>query len=110
VVEHTYVVDFASIVRIRQRTYNTAEAGKNHFPNVLSDLAVDRFHDHAFSRGRDKAEEVFQSGEIGDLHVRSKNLRLCGRFVQNRKSFLKGVLLYLFMALTGNPTSVFYSV
>lgn len=52
-------------------------------------------------------DEVFQSGEIGDLHIRSENPRPCGRFVRNRKSFLEGILLYLLMAPTEIPRQYF---
>jgi hypothetical protein len=73
------------------------------FPIRVERIGGHFFQDHVSTRGRDKAEEVFQSSEIGGLHVLSENALPCGSFVRNGKSFLEGILLYLLIAPTEIP-------
>ena len=80
-----------------------AEAGEEPFRKRVERVTGQFFHDQALTRGRLKAEEVFQSSEIGGLHVLSENALPCGSFVRNGKSFLEGILLYLLMAPTEIP-------
>jgi hypothetical protein len=56
---------------------------KNYSANVLSEWAVIFFRIILLPGGRDKAEEVFQSSEIGEFHVLSENPFSCGSFVRN---------------------------
>ena len=68
VVEHTYVEDFASVVGICRCACNTTEASEDPLPIRVERLGGRLFPAHALTRGRDKAEDIFQSSEIGDLH------------------------------------------
>lgn len=69
---------------------NTGEAGEELFRERAERVAGRFFLDHALTRSRPKAEEVFQSSEFGGLHVLSKNPFQDGSFVRNGKSFLEG--------------------
>ena len=72
-VEYAYVEDFASVVSICRRACNTTEAGEEPFPIRVERVGGHFFPDHARTRGRDKAKEVFQSKEIEGLHVLFEN-------------------------------------
>jgi hypothetical protein len=92
VVVYAYIVDFASVVGIYRCACNTAEAGEELFRKRIKRVAGRFFHNQALTCGGLKAEEVFQSSEIGGLHVLSENPLPCGSFVWNGKSFLEGIL------------------
>jgi hypothetical protein len=64
VVEYTHIVDFASIVGIYRCACNTAEAGKELFRKRVKRVAGRVSHDQA-QCGRLRAEDAFQSSEIG---------------------------------------------
>jgi hypothetical protein len=81
VVACAYIVDFASIVGICRYACNTAEAGEESFRKRIERVADRFFHDQALTRGGLKVEEVFQSSEIGGLHVLSENPLSYGSFV-----------------------------
>jgi hypothetical protein len=67
---------------INLQLFNTTEAGEEPFPIRVERVGGHFYQDQARTRGRDKAEEVFQSSEIGDLHVLSENPLPCGSFVR----------------------------
>ena len=93
--ECTYVIDFATVV-VRS-ICNTAEAGKEPLRKRVKRVAGYLLPNLPLARGRMEAEEVFHGSKVGGIHVLFKDPVPYSSLIGNRQSFLKGVLLRLFM-------------
>jgi hypothetical protein len=94
-VEHAYIVDFASVVLVCLGVRDTGEAGEKPLRNRDERVASDRYHNLALTHGYTEAAEVLHGGEIGCLDVFYENPLPYSGLVGDGKSFLESILFFL---------------